>query len=141
MRRQLAIGALAASTIVGCGGNEDFANDPRPAVPLQLSGVINDRLATIQPTKIGAGPVVLTISNQSSDAVRVSLEGKDIEPQETGPINVEGTTTFKADLPEGEFELEVIPADTDDEVAAPIRPAKILVDGKRPSASDTLLLP
>ena len=52
--------AADALALAGCGGGKDFANTPRPPVPLQLTGVITKAKVTISPNKVGAGPVVMT---------------------------------------------------------------------------------
>jgi hypothetical protein len=135
----VALLAIAMPTVAaGCGGGEDFANDPRPAVPIQLSGVITDKSVSVQPGQIGAGPIVLLISNQTQDAQSVTLDGEGVTPEEVGPINPEGTATIQKDLPQGEFDVEVV---SQDDLAKDIRPGKITVAGDRPSASETLLLP
>ena len=58
----------AAIALGGCGGGKGFANHPRPPVPLQLTGVITNAKVTISPNKVGAGPVVITVSNQTSQS-------------------------------------------------------------------------
>ena len=59
-------GVMAATLIfVGCGGGSDFQNKPRPAVPVELTGVITDSKVTVSPNKVGAGPIVITVSNQT----------------------------------------------------------------------------
>jgi hypothetical protein len=127
-----------AVLLVGCGGDNDFKNDPRPAVTLQLSGVITDKRIEVQPAKIGAGPVVLLISNQTEASHSVTLEGADVTPEEVGPINPLDTATIQKDLPEGQYEIGVVAGKND---VTTIKPATLEVAGERPSGSNTLLLP
>lgn len=141
MKRTRAILCLApvgAVALAGCGGGEDFANEPRPAVTIQLSGVITDKRMEVQPSRIGAGPIVLLISNQTDASHSVTLEGEGVTPEEVGPINPLDTATIQKDLPEGEFEIAVV--DDEGETTA-IDAATLEVDGERPSGSNTLLLP
>jgi len=48
--------ALAVVLLAGCGG-EDFKNEARAPIRLELSGVIQDDEVTVSPAKLGAGPV------------------------------------------------------------------------------------
>lgn len=126
---------VAVASIGGCGGDDDFANKPRPAVTLQLSGVITAQKMVVQPSKIEAGPVVLLISNQTDSSHSVTLEGEGVDPEEVGPINPLDTATIQKDLPEGDYELSIVPNEDG------IKPANLEVAGQRPSGSNTLLLP
>jgi hypothetical protein len=129
------LAALAGALLfVGCGG-KDFANEPRPAVTLQLSGVITADKMVVQPSQIGAGPVVLLISNQTDSSHSVTLDGDDVEPEEVGPINPLDTATIQKDLPEGDYQVTVVPNEDG------IKPAELKVTSERPSGSNTLLLP
>jgi hypothetical protein len=74
----VALGALT----VGCGGS-DFKNKPRPPVPIQLTGVITDKNVTVSPARFGAGPVTLTISNQTQASHTVTLEGAPLQKKAT----------------------------------------------------------
>ena len=44
----------------GCGGS-DFKNEARAPIREALSGVIQDDEVTVSPSKLGAGPVEITI--------------------------------------------------------------------------------
>jgi hypothetical protein len=129
------VGAIA---LAGCGGGDDFKNDPRPAVTIQLSGVITDKRMEVQPSRIGAGPIILLISNQTDASHSVTLEGEGVTPEEVGPINPLDTATIQATLPEGDFEIAVVESEDD---TSSIDAATLEVDGERPSGSNTLLLP
>ena len=75
--------ALAVVLLAGCGG-EDFKNEARAPIRLELSGVIQDDEVTVSPAKLGAGPVAITISNQtdvaSLDHARGRLDGRPRRP-------------------------------------------------------------
>src|SRR6478672_4116990 len=91
MRKTLRMRGIAAASIAavialaGCGGGKDFANNPRPPVTLELTGVITKQKVTISPHKVGAGPVVITVSNQSGAPRTLTLEGNGIQ-ESVGPI-------------------------------------------------------
>ena len=55
--------------LAGCG-EEDFENEARAPVREALTGVIQDDKVTVSPSKIGAGPVEITISNQTDQTTR-----------------------------------------------------------------------
>src|SRR3954452_5198353 len=86
MRRVAVVSAALAIALAGCGGGKDFANKPRPPVPLQLTGVITKQKVTISPNKVGAGPVVITVSNQTGQSHTLTLAGRG-EQERVGPIN------------------------------------------------------
>ena len=71
IRRSLLCVVLAGAA--GCGG-DDFENAPRPAVPLELTGVIQESAVSVQPDRAGAGPFEITITNQTDEAHAVVLD-------------------------------------------------------------------
>jgi hypothetical protein len=77
MTRRIRAGALLAlcalAAVFTACGDDDFENKPRPPVPKQLTGVITDEKVTISPDKLGAGPVVITVSNQAKGPHTISL--------------------------------------------------------------------
>src|SRR5436190_21341678 len=100
-------GMLISGFVVGCGGS-DFKNKPRPPVPLELTGVITDKNVTVSPSKIGAGPITLIVSNQTQESHTVTLEGAPLQSKATptqtvGPINPLDTASIQQNLPEGRF--------------------------------------
>jgi hypothetical protein len=129
--------AAAALALAGCGGGEDFANNPRPPVPLQLTGVITKNKVTISPNKVGAGPVVITVSNQTGRAHTLTLDGQGIQEQ-VGPINPLDTAQLQKTLTPGRYRVK---AGTPTATARPIRAATLLIGKERPSGSDRVLLP
>ena len=129
---------LAAALLTGCGGgDDDYANNPRPPAPINVTAAITDRGITVSPTEFGAGPVVFIIANQLDEATKVTLEsdtsgGPGIK-QTTSPINPDGTATLKVDMKTGDYEVRV---DADK-----IRAAALKVGASRTSAQDELLQP
>jgi len=138
--RIVVAGGLIAAFLVSSCGEDDFANEPRPPVPLTLTGVITEQRVTVSPDDFGAGPIVLTISNQTGSSHRVAVKGQaedgtDID-ETSGPINPLDTATLQQELPEGEY---TVTANSDG--ASGIRPDRLLVGPERDSASDELELP
>lgn len=130
----LLVGTMAAAG--GCG-EDDFANRPRPPVPVELTGVIQDDKVTISPREVGAGPVLITISNQARDAHTVTLEGESIRDR-IGPINPLDTGTIQKTLKPGSYEIR---AGSSRAVAQEIAPAELTVGKQRPDSSNEVLQP
>jgi hypothetical protein len=120
----------------GCG-EEDFENRPRPAVAVELTGVVQEDKVTVSPDKVGGGPVLITISNQTEDAHTITLEGTEVK-ERVGPVNPQDTATIQKTLKPGSY---VVRAGSDIAVPKEIKPAKLTVGRDRPDASDRLLLP
>jgi hypothetical protein len=128
--------AGAAVLVAGCGG-EDFENRPRPPVPVELTGVIQEDQVTVSPSKVGAGPILITISNQTEAAHTVTLEGESVREQ-VGPVNPLDTTTIQRTLKQGTYEVR---AGSRRAVEREIEAATLTIGRPRKSSSDELLLP
>ncbi len=137
MRRVLMACAVAALAFAGCGGGKDFANNPRPAVPLQLTGVITKEKVTISPNKVGAGPIVITVSNQTAQSRTLTLDGNGIQ-ERVGPINPLDTAQLQKTLKPGRYQVI---AGSEAATATSIAPATLVIGKARKSASDKVLLP
>jgi hypothetical protein len=147
----LATCGLLSVSLSACGG-EDFANDPRPAVPLSITGVIQEREVTISPSSFGAGPIVLTISNQTKGSHTITLVGRpkrgERVSETAGPINPFDAATLQYDLAEGRYRVKAnsdrrsLPGGIDPgEPRPPIKPGRIVVGEPRPPASSELQQP
>jgi hypothetical protein len=128
---------LAGAILLGGCGGSDFKNDPRPPTPIQLTGVITDKSVTISPNRLGAGPIVLIISNQAHAAHTVTLDGNGIKDQ-VGPINPLDTAKLQQDLRPGQYKVS---AGSSRAVAHQVKPGTIVVGPERQSSSNTVLLP
>jgi hypothetical protein len=129
--------AAAAAGLAGCGGDDDFENKPRPAVPVQLTGVITENEVTISPDSLGAGPVVLIVSNQTQQAHTITLEGEDVR-EKTPLVNPLDTATIQKTLKPGSYTVK---AGSERATPREIVAATLSVGPPRPSSSDELLLP
>lgn len=97
----LSAAAVGALVVPGCGGEDDFENEPRPPVPLQLTGVVTEESVTVSPRTVAPGPIVLIVSNQTEQPHSLTLAGPEVEEQ-TGPIPPGDTATIQATLRETE---------------------------------------
>jgi hypothetical protein len=91
----LSAAVTCVAVVGGCGGDDDFENDPRPAVQLQLTGVITEERVTVSPRILAPGPIVLIVSNQTDEAHTVRLEGPEVD-ERIGPVNPGDTGTLQA---------------------------------------------
>ena len=136
-----ALGAMCAAMMVlaGCG-EDDFENEPRPPTPVQLTGVITEEKVTISPDKLGAGPVVITVSNQTEQPHTITLEssGGGTIREQSSPINPLDTATIQRTLEPGEYTVK---AGSEQAVEREIQPATLRIGADRKSGSDELLLP
>lgn len=129
-----------AGVAAGCG-EDDFANEPRPPVPIALGGVIQDEGVTVSPdgtgSRIGAGPVRLEISNQTADPHTITLEG-DTTEESVGPVQPGDVGVIQKTLERGTYEVR---AGSEQAVARELPAATLEVGPQRESSSDRLLLP
>lgn len=129
-----AIGALVA----GCGAGSDYKNDPRPPAPINVTASISDSSVSTSPAEFGAGPIVVTVTNQSGASQDLTLETDALNSsagikQSTGPINPRSTGRIKVTVKEGTYKVS-----TGDSA---IRPASLKVGAERASAQNEVLQP
>jgi hypothetical protein len=135
----LLVGGLAILAVAGCGGGSQFKDRARPAVTIQLSGVVTDKAVSIEPNHLGAGPVTILISNQSTRSHTVTLEGGPHNTvEQVGPINPLDTGLIQQTLDPGSYTVK---AGSDSASSSEIKPATIEIGRARKSSSDTVLLP
>jgi hypothetical protein len=128
--------AISAALVAGCG-DEDFKNDPRPPVPIGLSGVIQADRVTVSPARVGAGPIVITISNQTQRRRTITLEGETLVTRQ-GPIEPGDTATIQRTLAPGSYEVR---AGSPTAVRREIEPAVLDIGAERPASNNDLMLP
>jgi hypothetical protein len=127
---------VVAALFAGCG-EDDFKNEARAPVRLALTGVIQDDKVTVSPAKVGAGPVEITISNQTDSVRTITLEGESITEQQ-GPVQPGDTTTIQKTLAPGSYEVR---AGSEKAVRKEIQPAVLEIGKVRRNSNNELLLP
>jgi hypothetical protein len=126
-----ALAVAAALAAGGCGG--DFANDPRPPVPAQISVQIGPRAVRVVPAALGAGLANFTIANLNRRPASLSLELSGEPLAQSALIPPGGNGAMKAELVTGSYELVA--------EGLPVLGSRLEVGVERPSASNDLLLP
>ena len=126
-------GALLAAVAIAACGTEDFENEPRPPVPIELGARIGEDGVSISPNsadRLGAGRATITISNQTDEPARLVLEGpSDASSSEIVP---QGTGSLTLELREGDYEVTN---------GGEGRETKLAVGPNRRSSQNVLLLP
>ena len=136
MRRSVLL--IALLTLAGCGGGQRD-NRLRPPVPVTLTGAIHKDGLQISPASVGAGTIVLIVSNQSGKPQKVTFEtdelgGKTAGRRASSPVIAPRTTgRLTIAARQGTYSVHV----ADDS----IRAARVFVGPPRESSQDDLLLP
>ena len=128
--------AVVAALVAGCG-EDDFKNEARAPVRVALTGVIHDDEVTVSPSKVGAGPVEITISNQTDRERTITLEGESITEKQ-GPVQPGDTATIQKTLGPGSYEVR---AGSEKAVRTEIQPAVLEIGKRRKNSNNELLLP
>ncbi len=128
--------AIAAAILSGCG-EDDFENEARAPVRVALTGVIQDDEVTVSPAKVGAGPVEITISNQTDSPHSITLEGESIV-ERSDQVEPGATATIQKTLKPGSYEVK---AGTEKAVPREIQPAVLVIGRERENSNNELLLP
>jgi hypothetical protein len=122
--------------LAGCG-EDDFKNEARAPIREALTGVIQDDAVTVSPSKLGAGPVEITISNQTDSEHSITLEGESIVERHA-PVAPGDTATIQKTLEPGSYEVK---AGSERAVPREIRPAILEIGKERENSNNDLLLP
>jgi hypothetical protein len=127
----LALATLGALTLAGCG-QDDFANDPRPPIPAEITVKVSDRDVVVSPSDFGAGLVNFTIANLSAGPATLAIDGP--TTAETDEIPAGGNAVLKTEMETGSYQVSA--------VGPPgARPFSLEVGPDRPSGQNDLLLP
>ena len=127
--------------VAGCGADTSYKNNPRPPSPITVTASISDRGVSVSPSRFGAGPVTLVVTNQTQRSHELVLRSSQeagsgktgLAAQNTGPINPQGTASLKANLEQGTYEVRVRDSS--------VQPASLRVGRPRASAQNELLQP
>jgi hypothetical protein len=135
--RVLVTFATAAILLAGCG-DDDFENEPRAPIRLELNGVVQTDRVTVSPSRdLGAGPFEITLSNQTEDPHTITLEGESIR-ERAGSVEPGDTLTIRRTLEPGSYELR---AGSEQAVRREIEPAVLEIGAERENSNSDLLLP
>lgn len=141
-------GMLALVTLLaaGCGGASHFADQSRPATPVNVTVYVDNSRVRVSPTSVGAGPVVFIITNQASRAealiVRPASGGSPLAT--TAPINPQATSQFTVDFRgRGNYTLTTSTSAAGDAsgTGTSIQAASLHIGTSRPNSNNTLLEP
>jgi len=130
--------AVAAGILAGCGGGQNFADKPRPPAPLYLNGVITSSGVNISPNRVGAGPVVIQVSNQTQATHTLTLDGGNGAPVQSGNIAPTDVGTIKTTLEPGTYTVK---AGSVHAVKRELAPAQLVIGRARPDSNDQVGLP
>ncbi|MGH2870998.1 MAG: hypothetical protein ACRDL5_00855 [Solirubrobacteraceae bacterium] len=138
--------AACAVLIAACGASGPApASKPVPPAPINLSVYVSDSSVSVSPAHIGAGPIVLVVTNQSARAQALTiLDSGGSTVAATAPINPQGTTKLSVDVSPGDYTIATDQTGrTEAQRSQPsaIRPARLRIGGERPSAGGQLLEP
>lgn len=143
--RTRTVGALSAVALAlvaaGCGSSGgSYANASRPPATVTLSIVVTDGRIAVSPDRVGAGPTLLLIANESSHSSDVTLTAPLGSARacvagdaSSGPINPQDTARMKLPLVEGTCAIGV--------TGGGLPPARLVVGPQRASAQQDLLQP
>ena len=122
--------------LAACGSHARPPDGLRPPASIVISASIGQDRIAVSPRRFGAGPVEVIITNQTDAAQRITVESAGRTAgfrTRTGRIEPQDTATLKADVGPGPVTLRV--------QGDAIRPARLTVGRRRPSAQDDLLQP
>lgn len=131
--------ALLPGAAAGCGADTSYQSSNRPPAPINVTAAIRPDRVIVSPTRFGAGPIVLIVSNQTGRAQELTIETNEVAGTQVGlrqtssPINPSGTARLQVDVRRGTYAVHVRDGG--------VRPAALKVGARRASAQDELLQP
>jgi hypothetical protein len=143
-RRTNAIGVMAvtAAAVCGCASSPKYANHPRPALPLNLTVIVNNSGVSVSPASVGGGQVTFTITNQSqnqAEGLTIKVTGTGQELATVPPINPQGATQVTVNLA-ANTDYELIPT-TPGAANASLTHARVSVGADRSGSRNVLMTP
>jgi hypothetical protein len=131
LRRLLLIALVAP--LAACGAGNRVSHD-RPPTPVNVTAAIHDKRVEISPARVGGGPVLIIVSNQSTRRQALTVEtagqGAGIR-RSTDPIAPQGTARMSVDVSRGTYVVSAPHATS----------ARLRVGRRRASAQNKLLQP
>ncbi len=105
------LGTLLLVALAGCGTQGKYANQDRPPAPIVVTAAITPTGVSVSPTKFGAGPINLVVTNQTETSQRLTLaqevNGQSAPQEQTGPINPHDTASLQANVDQGTYAVRV----------------------------------
>ncbi len=140
------VSTAAVLSLSACGSaGSPAASRPAPPNPIVVSAYVGAGQIRVSPSHFGAGPILLTVTNQSDHAVALRLLHGGHAIARTAPINPQGVTQLKVDLNRGGYTLTAASAGrrTDAQRTLPshVVGARLRVGRHRPSSGASLLQP
>ena len=128
---------VALIAVTGCA-DDNYKNQNRPPAPIVLTAAISDSQVILNPSNIGAGPIVLIITNQSHASQVITLESESSPSapgttQSTAAVKPTNTGQIQINTQTGRYTLHV----ADQAIAS----ATLTVGPQRKSSQNELLLP
>lgn len=119
----------------GCGGQTNYANDPRPPQLISVNAAILQDRINVSPRHVGGGPLVLLVANLDHRSHDVSIEpvGGGAAGAKTGPINPQGTASVQLSVKPGSYRIKA--------ASGNVTPGVLSVGPQRKSAQNQLLQP
>lgn len=132
MRSAPVVCALAL-TAAGCGGSGHFAAATEPPATVNLSVLIGNSRVQLSPARLGAGPVLLLVTNQAPRSETLTVHEPRVgEVATTGPINPQSTAQLQVNFTmPGYYAL----------AARSVIPALLRIDPPRRGGDGSLLQP
>jgi hypothetical protein len=141
----LTIVIALGTSACGGGGGSRAASRPAPPIPINLSAYVSDTQVRISPARFGAGPVLLTVTNQARRSVTIRILTGAHLLSASVPIRPQGVTQLKLDLTQGDYAVLAAPASPRTEaqrsLPARIAAAHLRVGRTRASGGSSLLQP
>ena len=136
MRARRSHPVLLLPLAAGCGDESTHVNDDRPASAINVTASIVDGELNVAPTAFGAGPVRFLVTNQGSEAVRLTFETSGSEAGTTARSPVDRARQRGHDA--GRHEAGPLRARASD---GQIEPVAITVGAPRETGQNELLQP
>jgi hypothetical protein len=131
-RTAVALAVVCTAGVAGCGSTQHFADEARPATPVDLTVYINNARVSVSPTSVGAGPVVFYITNQASSAQSLTIRSASKTVASIQPINPGSTAQVQVNFASGAYQVAT---------GSQIHPATLKIGKPRASSDNVLLQP
>lgn len=137
MRSWLAVTLAASAVLAGCGASGNrVASRRSPPSTLGVSVMITNARVAAAPARFGAGPVLVTVTNQARTAQSLAIVHAHGTVASTAPLNPQGSTQVSVILRRGRYLLRA-----GGRRKSRIQPTTLRVGRRRPSSGSSLVSP